>query len=178
MKGFSLRYSDNINDAKNELRSLQSLYDTLTKQKDKSREAAQVAVQVKTGEAWIEYGQGNIDKALQLMAAAADMEDRMEKHPVTPGEVIPARELFAEMLLETNKPALALEQFELDLKRHPNRFNGLYGAGIAAQNSGNNEKTTAHFKKLVDMADANCKRKELQKAGSFLNATAHSVAVK
>lgn len=170
-------HTNNINEAKNELKILGSLYDSLKNKKDKSQEAAQVAVQIKTGQAWIEYGQGNMDKAIELMTAAADMEDGMEKHPVTPGEVIPARELFAEMLLEANKPALALQNFELDLKRHPNRFNGLYGAAIAAQNAGNNEKATVYFKKLIDISDANCKRKELQKARSFLNTT-HSVAVK
>lgn len=166
---------NNINEAKSELENLKSLYDSLTKQQNKSQEAAQVAVQIETGEAWIVFVQGNSNKALALMAAAADMEDGMEKHPVTPGEVIPARELFAEMLLEVNKPVLALENFELDLKRHPNRFNGLYGAGIAAQNAGNKEKSTDYFKKLTGIASSNCKRKELQKATSFLNAIAKIV---
>ena len=163
-------HTNNMNEAKVELENLKSLYDILAKQKDKSQEAAQVAVQVKTAEAWIEYGQGNIDKALELMSVAADWEDGMQKHPVTPGEVIPARELFSEMLLETNKPVLALQNFELDLKRHPNRFNGLYGAGVAARSSDNKEKATVYFEKLVDIADTNCKRKELQKVRSFLTA--------
>jgi len=102
------------------------------------------------------------------MTAAADMEDRMEKHPVTPGAVIPARELLAEMLLELNKPALALEAFELNLKTHPNRFNGLHGAAIAAERSGEKEKAKGYYKKLLDISDGNSKRPELQKAKSFL----------
>jgi tetratricopeptide (TPR) repeat protein len=172
-------HTNDMNESKLELENLKSIYGILVKQKDKSQEAAQVDVQVKTAEAWIEYKLGNVDKALGLMSTAADMEDGTEKHPVTPGEVIPARELFSEMLLETNKPALALENFELDLKRHSNRFNGLYGAGVAAQKAGNKEKAILYFKKLTGIADATCKRKELQKARSFLNAGAeHSVAMK
>jgi tetratricopeptide (TPR) repeat protein len=104
------------------------------------------------------------------MKEAADMEDGTEKHPVTPGEVIPARESYGEILLEMNKPALALENFELDLKTHPNRFNGLYDAAIAAKKTGNKEKATLYFKKLVEVSDPkNCKRPELDHARSFLS---------
>ncbi len=159
-----------VNTAKKELENLRSLYDNLTKQIDKKQEAAQVAIQLKTAEAWIEYKQGNNEKALELMKEAADMEDGTEKHPVTPGEVIPARELYAVMLLEMNKPALALENFELDLKTHPNRFNGLYDAAIAAEKAGNKEKAILYFKKLVEVSDPkNCKRPELDHARSFLS---------
>ena len=159
--------TNNLNEAKTELGNLRSLYDSLDKQKDKAKEAAQVAVQIKTGEAWIEYKNGNHDKALELMKTAADMEDKMEKHPVTPGEVIPARELLGEMLLELNKPALAFEAFEMDLKTHRNRFNGVYGAGIAAERSGDKEKSKEYFKKLLEISDANSKRSELKKAKSI-----------
>jgi len=160
---------NNTSEAKNELENLNSLYDVLNKQKDKSLEAAQVAIQIKIGEAWIEYKQGNNEKGLELMTAAADIEDKMEKHPVTPGAVIPARELLAEMLLELNKPVLALEAFELDLKTHPNRFNGLYGAGVAAERTSNKEKAKEYFKKLQEVAEANSSRPELKKARSFSN---------
>jgi len=161
---------NDVNTAKKELENLKSLNDKLTKQIDKKQEAAQVAIQVKSAEAWIEYKQGNNEQALELMKEAADMEDGTEKHPVTPGEVIPARELYAVMLLEMNKPALALENFELDLKTHPNRFNGLYDAAIAAEKAGNKEKAILYFKKLVEVSDPkNCKRPELDHARSFLS---------
>ena len=131
---------DKTDEAKKELDTLKSLYDKLNTTKDKKMEAAQVAVQVKASEAWLEFKQGNNDKALEVMRAAADMEDAMEKHPVTPGAVIPARELLGEMLLEMNKPSLALEAFEQDIKTHPNRRNGLNGLMAARQQSGNNKK--------------------------------------
>jgi hypothetical protein len=67
------------------------------------------------------------------MIAAADKEDGMEKHPVTPGSVLPARELLGEMLLELNENSLAIEAFEEDLKINPNRRNGMTGLNSAKQ---------------------------------------------
>ena len=101
--------------------------------RNKTLEAAEVAIQIKVSEAWIEFKKGNQEKALELMKAAANTEDAMEKHPVTPGAVIPARELLGEMLLEMNQPSLALEAFEQNLKIHPNRRNGLNGLLAATQ---------------------------------------------
>ena len=65
------------------------------------------------------------------MTAAADKEDAMAKHPVTPCSVLPARELLGELLLETNEYALAIEAFEQNLKLNPNRLNGVNGLDIA-----------------------------------------------
>lgn len=123
-----------------ELNKLKSLYDTLNKQKNKTAEAPQVMIQIRTGEAWIAYMKGDNEKALEWMRSAADMEDGTEKHPVTPGAVIPARELLGEMLLLMNKPVLAFEAFEQNQKIHPNRRNGLDGLTLAAQKSGKKVK--------------------------------------
>lgn len=162
---------NNINEAKAELENLRSLHNNLLNGSDKQQET-QVAVQIKSIEAWIEYKQKNDKKALELMKEAADLEDRSEKHPVTPGEVIPARELYGEMLLEMNKPSLALKNFELDLKTHPNRFNALYDAGIAAEKTGNKEKATVFYKKLIEISDPkNCKRTEVDHARFFCHGT-------
>lgn len=169
-KAMGFVHLNEMSGAKVELENLRSLYDKLTKMPDKKQEAAFVMIQIKTTEAWIEHKQKNDEKAIGLMKSAADMEDGMEKHPVTPGEVIPARESFGEMLLEMNKPALALENFELDLKTHPNRFNGLYDAGIAAEKTGDKEKAILYFNKLIEVSDTkNCKRTELDHARSFLS---------
>ena len=124
---------NNINAAEKELDTLKAAYEKLKDQKNKALEAAQVAVQIKAAEGWIEYKKGNDEKALALMKAAADAEDATEKHPVTPGPVIPARELLGELFLEMNRPTLALTAFEQDLKRHPNRLNGLIGLAIAKE---------------------------------------------
>ena len=162
--------TNQLNEAKNELDTLKTLYDKLAKQPDKILEAPQVAVQVKAAEAWIQYKQGNDEQALGLMKAAADMEDAMAKHPVTPGEVVPARELLGQMLLQMNKPQLAIEAFETDLKARPDRFNALYDAGVASEKAGEKDKAGVYFRRLLAISDSKtCKRIELQKAKSYLS---------
>lgn len=158
--------------AKKEKENLKKLHNKLTAEKEKAKEAAQVAVQMITAEAWIAFKQGGNEKALQLMNDAAAMEDGMEKHPVTPGEVIPAREWLAEMLLQMNKPADALAQFEQNLKTHPGRLNAMYGAGVAADKAGDKEKAHSYFKKILDNAGTKQPvRTEVQMAKQFLNST-------
>jgi tetratricopeptide (TPR) repeat protein len=137
--------------AKQELKNLSVIYDTLVKQRD-AYKAKEVEIQMKTVEAWIFFKEGNNSGAVKLMILAADMEDQTEKHPVTPGEVLPARELLGDMLLEMNKPAEALAAYEEDLRTHPNRFNGLYGAAMAALKSNNLKKATDLGKQLKTIA--------------------------
>lgn len=157
-----------INSSKAELQKLYVLHANLVKQKD-SYKANQVMIQIKTGEAWISLKEGKETEALQLMTLAADMEDKTEKHPVTPGEVLPAKELLADMLLQLNKPAKALTAYEEDLKKHPNRFNGVYGAGIAAEKINDIKKATYYYSQLITIAPSpEANRPELEKAKLFL----------
>ena len=94
----------------------------------------------------------------------------MEKHPVTPGAVVPAREMLGEMLLDMGKPQLALEAFQADLQIQPNRFNGLYEAGLASEQAGNKSLAKEYFRKLTEVADTkSCHRQELQKANSVVS---------
>jgi hypothetical protein len=71
--------------------------------------------------AWVEHAEGNQQSALRSMQAAADLGDKTEKHPVTPGPVLPARELLGELLMELDQPARALPEFEKVLQASPNR---------------------------------------------------------
>jgi tetratricopeptide (TPR) repeat protein len=87
------------------------------------------------------------------MREAADLEDSVDKHPVTPGAVLPARELFGDMLLLLDRHNEALEAYEATLKISPNRFNGLYGAGRAAELAGDLNKATSHYAKLMQITD-------------------------
>jgi tetratricopeptide (TPR) repeat protein len=124
---------------------------------------------MKTSEAWILFKEGRNHEALALMNTAADMEDKTEKSPVTPGEVIPAKELLGDMLLLMNQPNKALEAYEADLKKHPNRFNGLYGAGLAAERSNKLEKANAYYQQLIRISSStNSGRPELEKARMLL----------
>src|SRR6201999_2343915 len=112
--------------------------------------------------AWIALARGNRDEAIQLMRAAADMEDRNEKHIVTPGRILPARELLGDMLLEAGQPALALNEYEASQQREPNRFRGLAGAARAAEAAGDRDKAAAYYRKLLVLAkDSDTDRPEL-----------------
>ena len=159
-------HSKQLTVAKTELEQLQIIHDKLKESKENYK-ANLVLIQIKAADGWIKLYEGHKAEALTLMKAAADMEDATEKHPVTPGEVIPARELLGDMYLEINESAKALEAYREDLKRHPNRFNGLYGAGLAAQKSGNVKEAIDYYNQLLSVA-SNSSRPELILVKSFL----------
>src|SRR5207245_7849258 len=91
-------------------------------------------------------------EALGVMRQGADIEDRSDKNIVTPGRILPARELLGDMLMELKRPAEALKEYEVSQLREPNRYRGLYGAGQAAAQSGNRDKARHYFSKLIELA--------------------------
>jgi tetratricopeptide (TPR) repeat protein len=130
--------------------------------------ATEVEVQRLATGAWIALGEGKNDEALKLMRGAADLEDRNEKHIVTPGRIVPARELLAEMLLEVKQPAAALQEYEASQRREPNRLRNYAGAARAAELSGDRAKAALYNQKLVALAkDADTARPEIVKARSY-----------
>ena len=172
-------HTNQLEPAKAELAQLQRLHDRLVREKD-AYKANQVAIQVRAGDAWIHCLAGKNAEALALMNQASDMEDQTEKHPVTPSEVIPARELLGDMLLQLHQPRQALEAYEASLRKHPNRFNGLYGAGVAAERAGILERGQSYYRQLLKVTDAHSDRPELRAARQYLTAhtTASSVALR
>lgn len=86
----------------------------------------------KAVEAWVRYERGDTEEALALMSEAADLEESMDKHPITPGEVLPVRELYGELLLREGRREEAVAAFEASLERTPNRRNALNGIERAA----------------------------------------------
>src|SRR5581483_6931244 len=99
--------------------------------------------------------------ALELARAAADKEDSADKSNITPGSVLPARELLADLLLELKQPAQALAEYEASLQSAPRRFNSLYGAARAAELAGNKEKARTYYTQLHDVA-RNGERKQIE----------------
>jgi tetratricopeptide (TPR) repeat protein len=130
--------------------------------------ATEVEVQRLTGAGWIEFARGNRDNALALMRSAADLEDSNEKSSLTPARMLPARELFADMLFEAGKPAEALAEYEKSQVREPMRYRGLYGAGQAASAANNRDKARYYFSRLVEMAGQNVRGPDLQTARPYL----------
>ena len=154
--------------AQKELQQLASIGEILTRENN-SYWADQVNIQREIAAAWITLAHGNREEALHQMRSAADHEDKTDKHNVTPGVVLPARELLGEMLLELKQPGQAMAEFEATLRTAPNRFNALCGAARAAKLTGNNEKAKTYYAKLLAMCShADEDRPELQDARSFL----------
>jgi len=155
--------------AEKEIQELARLRDALKAAKSEYW-AGEVEVSRLGVAAWTALAQGKRDEALSLMRSAADTEDKSEKHIVTPGRIVPARELLGEMLLELKRPADALKEFEASQVREPERFRGYYGAAQAAAQSGDQAKAKRNFTKLVDMAGQGTPRPELVQARAFLRA--------
>jgi tetratricopeptide (TPR) repeat protein len=117
--------------------------------------------------AWANFAAGQQDDALKHMRDAADLQDKVGQ-----GEVdIPAREMLADMLLELHQPQLALEEYRAALKLSPNRFNGLFNAGIAAEEAGDKSAAADYFAALLKSTGngAQSSRPELAHARSFLS---------
>jgi tetratricopeptide (TPR) repeat protein len=131
--------------------------------------AKEVEVQQLAAGGWIAFAKGQKEEALKLMRDAADLEDRNEKHIVTPGRILPARELLGDMLMEAGQPALALKEYEASQQREPNRFRGTYGAARAAETAGDRDKAAGYYGKLLALAkDADAERPELMHAKAFI----------
>ncbi len=130
--------------------------------------ATEVEVQRLGGAAWIAFAEGNRVAALKLMREAADMEDASDKSAVTPGRLMPSRELLGDMLLESGQPAEALTAYEASLTLDPKRFRTLYGAGAAAAQSGDREKARLYYGRLVAMVENAATRPETEKARAYL----------
>ena len=155
------------------LQSASQAISNLTDMEEKTAEtskywAKQVEIQRISAMAWLTYLEGEKEKALNLMRQSARLEATTEKHPVTPGEILPSRELLGDMLLDMGRYTEALAEYETALARSANRFNSLYGAGRAAELGGNKEKAFWYYKKLIEMTADDSKRERLNYAKAFL----------
>ncbi len=153
--------------AEKDVQQLAALRDALKAAKN-TYWATEVEVNRLGAAAWTALAQGKNDEALNLMRAAADTEDKNEKHIVTPGRIAPARELLGDMLLELKQPALALKEYEASHKREPDRYRGLHGAAVAAAESGDLAKAKNYYARLVEVAGSGDPRPELTRARTFL----------
>jgi tetratricopeptide repeat protein len=154
--------------AKPDITRLAELREKLSQAKD-AYWAGQVDIQWQIATAWMLYAEGKRDEALKAMSAAADAEDRTEKHPVTPGVPKPARELYGVMLLESGMPKEALAAFEATLKKEPNRLVATVDAARAAEKAGDLDKARDYYAKVIAVAgDADKTRTEVDLARAFL----------
>ena len=131
--------------------------------------AKQVEILRLSSLAWIMYQEGGKEEALNVMQNAAELESSTEKHPVTPGEILPARELLADMLLDMGRYREAQTEYETALNRSPNRFNSLFGAGLAAELGNNKSRAVLYYKKIVEITkNVKTDREQLKRVQLYL----------
>jgi hypothetical protein len=148
-----------------EVEQLAAIQKTLSEVKGGYDWARQVEIQHRAATGWLAHAEGKNNDAVELLRAAAELEDSTDKHPVTPGAILPARELLGDLLLELKQPAQALKEFETVLRTAPNRFNSLSGAARAAHLTGNQQKARIYNAKLLAVCvRADNTRPELQQA--------------
>jgi Tfp pilus assembly protein PilF len=113
--------------------------------------------------------EGNRQGCSETLRAAAAREDATEKHVITPGRLLPAREVLAYVVLESGDAATALREFETVLQRDPNRYRAFAGAARAAERAGDTRKAAEYSKKLVELtAEADTQLGEVASARRLL----------
>ncbi|MGO8915677.1 MAG: hypothetical protein ACLQJR_07200 [Stellaceae bacterium] len=154
--------------AEREIARLRALEDKLIASQDKYW-ADQVEVQRLAATGMAKRAQGNDADAIQLVRAAADLESAMDKHPVTPAAILPARELLADLLLELDRPTEAMVEYQRTLDAEPKRFRSLLGAARASERLEAPARAREFYAQLVAQCDkADTQRPELVEAKAYL----------
>jgi tetratricopeptide (TPR) repeat protein len=148
-------------------------YDSLVEKIRQGRHAYfadSTGARIERGEmlAWIAFAEGNSADAERQMRESADLQDKVGQ-----GEVdIPAREMLADMLLELGRPQHALDEYKQALKSSPNRFNGLFNAGLAAEALGDKVQANGYYTALLQSTDSGSQsaRPEFEHMRTFVSA--------
>src|SRR5881409_55915 len=128
-------------------------------------------LQMQAASAWVTASEGKKNEAIEMLRRAADAEDILGKHPVSPGAFVPIREQLGSLLLEVGQSKEAQREFEAALKIYPGRFRGLYGAARAAEQIGDKENASRYYAKLATQtAKSSGSRDELNHVREFLSA--------
>jgi len=168
-RGLGAARGGNVTAAKEELDRLNTRVKPAMIAAKQAYWADQADIQIKVIESWIAKAEGDNGRALELARAAAKHEDSTEKHVVSPGPIIPARELLGDLLMELGQPAAALKEYEASIAKEPNRFRGLYSAARAAEASGNMAKARAWYQKFAQLtAQADAGVVPVERAKMFL----------
>ena len=154
--------------ARLELEKLTAIQKALVEVKGDYDWAKQVEIQRLVASGWLAYAESKHEEALELLRKAADLDDSTEKHPVTPGAILPAREQLGELLLELKQPQAALTEFETSFHNTPYRFNGLYGAARAAKLAGDQKRARSYYEKVLALTrNTDAARPEVEEAKTF-----------
>jgi hypothetical protein len=158
--------------ARMEVAALDSVADQLAR-RQKTYWSRVTEIKRDAAEAWVRFAEGDTTGGLALARAAADSEEVTDKHPVTPAELLPARELEADMLLEAKRYGDARKAYRTTLAREPGRARSLFGSARAAELAGNRPEAEAGYREFFRlMSKSDGERPELSKAKTFLKSAA------
>jgi tetratricopeptide (TPR) repeat protein len=167
-RGLGMARTGDLAGAKAEIEAIKALRASLEKS-NQSYWADRSEEQILAISAWVALKDGTRDQALKFMRAAADGEDGSVKHVAMENRLYPLRELYAELLLETGRPTDALREFETALEQTPNRYRTFLGIARAANATGNRQKASEYYGKLVELAkNADTERPETREAKQYL----------
>jgi tetratricopeptide (TPR) repeat protein len=169
-RGLGMARTGDVAGAKAEIEAIKALRTALEKS-NQSYWADRSEEQMLAISAWVALKEGARDQALKFMRAAADGEDGSVKHVAMENRLYPLRELYAELLLETGQPAVALREFETALEQTPNRYRTFLGIARAASAAGDRQKASEYYGKLLNLAkNADTDRPETGEAKAYLAA--------
>lgn len=168
-RGLGAARSGQLEVARTEIENLRALHARMAAAKDPW--AGQVEAERLDIAAWVAHAEGHPAEAEKLMRQSADLEDGAEKHPVTPGQLLPAREMLGELLLELKRPQDALEEYVVSMRISPNRLNGYLGAARAAIAAGDKEGARTYYRSMLELARHADPSPELDQARSYLEKT-------
>jgi tetratricopeptide (TPR) repeat protein len=131
--------------------------------------ASQVESMRLAASAWVAFAEGRKEEAVKVARSAAELEEKVGKHPVTPGAILPARELYGDMLMELGRTAEAMAEYEASLREAPNRFNSLHGAARAAELAKKPDRAREYYAKLLQQCVEGSPRPELTEARRYLS---------
>jgi tetratricopeptide (TPR) repeat protein len=178
-KGIGAARSGDLKTAETAVAELAKLRDKLKQSNPQDTYwSDQIEVQRLEVNGWLAQAKGEIEDARSELNSAADLEDGMEKRPVTPGPIVPAREMLAELWLQQKHPDEALTEFESVLRTSPKRFNAVYGAAKSAASieSGatalidSQQAALRYYRELMEIAGEHKQRPELKEAADFISA--------
>lgn len=162
-RAIGLARSGNATAAQKEVDEIEAIRKKLSEGKKSKSDVGSIVRDRQEADAWTQYAEGNRTDALKKLRSIADTG------AFQASDQIPAREMLADMLLDMDRPADALIEYEADLKVNPNRFDSLYGAASAAQRTGKDDKADEYYAQLVKICDgSNSERPELSTAKEWL----------
>jgi len=163
--------SKDLAKAEQAITSLAALEAELTKQPPAGPYdwAGQVGSMRLAAAGWAARAAAKDEDAVRLLTDAANKEEAVGKHPVTPGAILPARELLGDLLSELKRPAEALAAYEASLAQAPKRFNSVAGAARAADAAGRRTEARRYYEELVALCGPRCPRPEARAAEAFLS---------